>query len=183
MGPIDLRKGPATKLDDFLGIFNPKIYVADFGNFKQGFLIMKLIQNINFRVQGILFSTIVLRKIKQDTLSGRHFWISILSGHHTSSHICNHIQKKLIMTFLIFSQISFQTTTKTSHFSLNLFSTRITCFGAQALVTCCCILYKTKGARPNFTFTITFTSESESKIHTNRSLQRFSFGKNWPPPE
>ena len=40
----------------------------------------------------------------------------------------------LIMTFLIFSQISFQTTTKTSHFSLNLFSTRITCFGAQALV-------------------------------------------------
>ena len=43
------------------------------------------------------------------------------------------------MTFLIFSQISFQTTTKTSHFSLNLFSTRITCFGAQALVTCCCI--------------------------------------------
>ena len=44
-------KGPATKSDEFLeklqrggGIFNPKNYVADFGNFKQGFLSMKLIQ-------------------------------------------------------------------------------------------------------------------------------------------
>ena len=36
-------------------IFNPKIYVADFGNFKQGFLSMKLIQNSNFRVQCMLF--------------------------------------------------------------------------------------------------------------------------------
>ena len=32
-------------------IFTPKIYVADFGNFKQGFLSMKLIQKSNFRVQ------------------------------------------------------------------------------------------------------------------------------------
>ena len=46
-----LGKDPATKSDQFLekfqggeGIFNPKIYVADFGNFKQGFLSMKLIQ-------------------------------------------------------------------------------------------------------------------------------------------
>ena len=45
-------KGPATKSDDFLEkfqrggrvIFNPKIYIADFGNFKQGFLSMKLIK-------------------------------------------------------------------------------------------------------------------------------------------
>ena len=36
-------------------IFNPKIYVVDFWNFDQGFLIMKLIQNSNFRVQGMLF--------------------------------------------------------------------------------------------------------------------------------
>ena len=38
-------------------IFNPKIYVADFGNFKhkQGFLGMKLIQQCNFRVQGMFF--------------------------------------------------------------------------------------------------------------------------------
>ena len=36
-------------------IFNPKTYVADFGNFKQGFLIMKLIQKSNFRVQGMFF--------------------------------------------------------------------------------------------------------------------------------
>ena len=36
-------------------IFNPKIYVADFGNFKQGFLSMKLIQKSNFRAQGMFF--------------------------------------------------------------------------------------------------------------------------------
>ena len=36
-------------------IFNPEIYIADFGNFKQGFLSMKLIQNSNFRVQGMFF--------------------------------------------------------------------------------------------------------------------------------
>ena len=38
-------------------IFNQKIYVADFRNFKQGFLSMKLIQSGNFWVQGpVLFS-------------------------------------------------------------------------------------------------------------------------------
>ena len=55
---VCLGKGPATKSDEFSEkcqrgwgvIFNPKIYVADFWNFKQGFLIMKLIQNSNFRV-------------------------------------------------------------------------------------------------------------------------------------
>ena len=35
-------------------IFNPKNCIADFGNFL-GFLIMKLIQNSNIRVQGMLF--------------------------------------------------------------------------------------------------------------------------------
>ena len=47
-----LGRDGCTKLDEFSEkfqrggvIFNPKIYVADFGNFKQGFLIMKLIQN------------------------------------------------------------------------------------------------------------------------------------------
>ena len=34
-------------------ILNPKIYVADFGNFEQGFLSMTLIQNSNIRVQGM----------------------------------------------------------------------------------------------------------------------------------
>ena len=34
-------------------IFNPKIYIADFENFKQGFLSMKLIQKSNFRADGI----------------------------------------------------------------------------------------------------------------------------------
>ena len=36
-------------------IFNPKTYIADFGNFKQGFLSMKLIQKSDFRVQGMFF--------------------------------------------------------------------------------------------------------------------------------
>ena len=40
-------------------IFNPKIYIADFGNIKQGFLSMKLIQTSNFRAQGMFFSLIV----------------------------------------------------------------------------------------------------------------------------
>ena len=39
------------------GHFQSKNYVADFGNFKQGFLSMILIQSGNFRVQGpVLFS-------------------------------------------------------------------------------------------------------------------------------
>ena len=46
-----LGMGRATKSDEFSEkfqrgrgvIFNPKIYIADFGNFKQGFLSMKLI--------------------------------------------------------------------------------------------------------------------------------------------
>ena len=33
-------------------IFNPKIYNTDFGNFKQGFLSIKLLQKSNFRAQG-----------------------------------------------------------------------------------------------------------------------------------
>merc|ERR1712012_714431 len=37
-------------------IFNPKKYIADFGIFNQGFLFMKLIQNSNFRVQGMFFN-------------------------------------------------------------------------------------------------------------------------------
>ena len=46
-----LGKDPATKSDEFLekcqrggGHFQSKIYVPDFGNFKQGFLSMKLIK-------------------------------------------------------------------------------------------------------------------------------------------
>ena len=37
-------------------IFNPKINIADLGNFKQGFLIMKSIQKSNFRVQGMFLA-------------------------------------------------------------------------------------------------------------------------------
>ena len=38
-------------------IFNPKIYIARFGNLKQGAMSMKLIQKSNFRVQGMFFLT------------------------------------------------------------------------------------------------------------------------------
>ena len=53
----------ATKSDKFSEkfqggggvIFNAEIYIADFGDFKQVFLSMKLIQKSNFRVQGMFF--------------------------------------------------------------------------------------------------------------------------------
>ena len=77
-----------------------------------------------------------------------------------------------IMTFLIFSQISFQTTTKTSHFSLNLFSTRITCFGARALITYCCIQNKTKVRKVGFHFR-KWKQNSVQLVDYKRSL----FGK------
>ena len=55
---LQLGKDGGTKSDGFpkgegVGrvIFNPKVHVADFGNFKQGFLSM--IQKSNFRVQSM----------------------------------------------------------------------------------------------------------------------------------
>ena len=53
----------ATKSDEFSEkcqrgrgvILNPKNYVANFGNFKPGFLRMKLTRKSNFRVQGKFF--------------------------------------------------------------------------------------------------------------------------------
>ena len=66
-----LGKGGCAKSDEFsekcLGgevPFNPKIDVADYGNFKEGFCSMKLIQKSNFRVEDMFFLIIVLRKIK-----------------------------------------------------------------------------------------------------------------------
>ena len=44
-------------------IFNPKTDVADFRNFKQVFLSMKLIQKRNFRVQGMFFKQLYCIKI------------------------------------------------------------------------------------------------------------------------
>ena len=65
-----LRKDLATKSNEFFEkcqrggtgggvIFNPKIYVGNFGNFKQGFLSMKLIQYSNFRVQDMFFNNCI----------------------------------------------------------------------------------------------------------------------------
>ena len=52
------------------GIFNPKIYIADFGTFKQGILSKKLIQKSNFTsgFRVCFFQQLYLEKSKQDTL-------------------------------------------------------------------------------------------------------------------
>ena len=68
---LRLGKGGYTKSDEFSEkfqkgrgrvIFNPKIYIADFDNFKQGFLSMKLIQKSKIRVQGVFFQQLYLEK-------------------------------------------------------------------------------------------------------------------------
>ena len=45
-------------------IFNPKNYIADFGPLNRAFWAWNLYKKSKFRVQGMFFSTIVLRKIK-----------------------------------------------------------------------------------------------------------------------
>ena len=55
-----------------LNRMNPKNYFADFGNFKQGFLNMKLIQKNYIQGSGYVFSTIVLRKTRMVPISGNH---------------------------------------------------------------------------------------------------------------
>ena len=81
--PVDMevREGSCCQIGWIYGkvpkggggvIFNQKIYIADFGNIKLGFLIMKLIQSSNFRVQGMLFQQLYWEKSKQDTLWRRH---------------------------------------------------------------------------------------------------------------
>ena len=53
---VKLGKGPATKSDEFLEKCQTrKNYIADFGELKQVFLSMKLIQKGNFRVQDMFF--------------------------------------------------------------------------------------------------------------------------------
>ena len=63
-----LGKDGGNKLDEFSEkfqrggrvIFNPKIYVAGFGNFKQGLLSMKLIKKkSNFSVQSMFFNNCI----------------------------------------------------------------------------------------------------------------------------
>ena len=70
--PLQLREPRLCKKKGTRGgrgvIFKPKIYVADFGNFKHGFLSMKLMQKSNFRVQGMLFQQLYWEKSKQNTL-------------------------------------------------------------------------------------------------------------------
>ena len=73
-------------------IFNPKTCIADFGNFQQGFLSMKLIKRRVISGFRVCFYNNCIEKICM------HF---ILSGPHTSLPICNHIhyKKKLLGIF------------------------------------------------------------------------------------
>ena len=65
--------------------FNPKIYFTEFGNFKQGFLSMKLIKKkSSFRVQGMFFLTIVL------VLTDINWYYLA----YASLHKCDHIHHK-----------------------------------------------------------------------------------------
>ena len=62
-------------------IFNPKIYVADFGNFKQGLLSMKLIQGEISGFRVCFFAIIELRKIKtRQTLKGSSSHTNLRDG-------------------------------------------------------------------------------------------------------
>ena len=57
-----VRTGRATKRNEISVIFNPKFYIAYFGNFKQGILSMKFIKKkVIFRFR-LCFLTIVLKK-------------------------------------------------------------------------------------------------------------------------
>ena len=74
-----LGKGRATKSDGFSEnwqgggfIFNPKNHIADVGNFKQGFLSIKMIQKSNFRVQGMFFQT--RHTLKKALLNSYTIW-------------------------------------------------------------------------------------------------------------
>ena len=62
--PIVVLKSFQSCLKTFPKL-SSKIYGADFGNFKQGFLSMKLIQKSNFRVQGMFFQQLYWEKSKQ----------------------------------------------------------------------------------------------------------------------
>ena len=75
--------------------FNPKIYVADFGNFKQGFLSMNLIQKSKFRVQGMFFNNCIEKdQNKTDFGAPKYaylaifdiFWCAKYGHHHRRSH-------------------------------------------------------------------------------------------------
>ena len=79
-------------------IFNPKIYVADFGSYKQGFLSVKLIQKSNFRIQGMFVQQLYWEKSKQDTLWGRHVhaFHTIWPTYLLADTLCKHIHYKKI---------------------------------------------------------------------------------------
>ena len=80
-------------------IFNPKIDVADFGNFEQGFLNMKLIQKEEIQGSGyVFFNNCIGKNQNKAHLEEGMCMRLILSGPYTSSHIYNHIHYKKFAT-------------------------------------------------------------------------------------
>ena len=60
--------------------FNPKTDVADYGNFKEGFCSMKLIQKSNFRVQDMFFNNCIEKNqnktnFEEGSSSHTIFWL------------------------------------------------------------------------------------------------------------
>ena len=75
-------------------IFNPRIFVADLGNFKQGFLIMKLIQIVISGFRVCFFNNCIEKNQNKTHFEEGMCMHFILSGPHASLHICNHIHYK-----------------------------------------------------------------------------------------
>ena len=78
-------------------IFNPKIYVTVFGNFAHGFLSMKLLKKIvNSRFRVCFYNNCIEKNQNKTQFEEGICMHFILSGPHTSWHICNHIHHKKI---------------------------------------------------------------------------------------
>ena len=75
-------------------IFNPKKYIADIGTLNRTFWSWNWYKIVIIGFRVCFFQEFYWEKSKQDTLWRGHFWIPILSDHHTSSLIRNHIFHK-----------------------------------------------------------------------------------------
>ena len=75
------------------GHFHSKIYIADFGNFKQGFLSWNWYKIVISGFRICFFNNCIEKNQNKTHFEEGTSEFRLLSGHHTSSHICNHNQK------------------------------------------------------------------------------------------
>ena len=82
-------------------IFNSKIYVADFGNFKRGLFEHEIdTKRVNSGFRVCFFNNCIEKNQNKTHFEEGMCMHFILSGPHTSLHICNHIHyKKLQYNF------------------------------------------------------------------------------------